>query len=66
VCRYKVGDSFVALPVAEVQELLSQSTDEIEKTVEDLESQLSKLRDDMQDLKVALYSRFGRSINLEV
>ena len=64
--RYKIGDSFFSLPVTEVQELLSQSTENIENHVEKLESQLGHLREEMQELKVALYSRFGRSINLEV
>jgi prefoldin subunit 4 len=46
--------------------LLSQSTEQIEKDVEKLEAKLTGLREEMQELKVALYGRFGRSINLEV
>ncbi|KAF1986298.1 prefoldin subunit [Aulographum hederae CBS 113979] len=63
---YKIGDAFVSLPLPEVQELLSTSTEKIDSDVMALEGKLSTVRDEMQELKVALYARFGRSINLEV
>ncbi|KAI9764583.1 MAG: hypothetical protein M1835_007547 [Candelina submexicana] len=62
---YKIGDSFISLPLAEVQTLLSSSTEKIEEGVSALEEKLSTVREEMQQLKVALYARFGRSINLE-
>lgn len=62
---YKIGDSFVSLPQPEVLELLSDSTEKIDKDVAALEEQLGGVRDEMEGLKVALYARFGRSINLE-
>ncbi|KAL1650869.1 hypothetical protein SLS58_000988 [Diplodia intermedia] len=62
---YKVGDSFMSLPQPEVLELLTDSTERIDKDVTKLEEQLSGVRDEMEELKVALYARFGRSINLE-
>jgi prefoldin subunit 4 len=45
--------------------LLAESTGKIDRDVEELEEQLSGVREEMQELKVALYARFGRSINLE-
>ena len=63
--RYKIGDSFFSLPVPEVQELLSASVDGIDTEVTTLEDRISELQDEMQDLKTELYSRFGKSINLE-
>ncbi|KAL2356948.1 Prefoldin subunit-domain-containing protein [Cryomyces antarcticus] len=63
---YKIGDSFVSLPLPEVQELLSASTEKIDEEVTLVEEKLSGLREEMQELKVGLYARFGRSINLEV
>ncbi|KAL2818352.1 putative prefoldin subunit 4 [Aspergillus granulosus] len=62
---YKIGDSFVHLPLEEAQTLLSSSTEQIDSEVAKLEETLGDLRDEMQQLKVALYARFGRSINLE-
>jgi prefoldin subunit 4 len=62
---YKIGDSFVSLPLPEVQEMLSESTAQIDEEVSKLEENLSGIRDEMKELKVQLYARFGRSINLE-
>jgi prefoldin subunit 4 len=63
--RYQIGDSFISLPLSEVQEMLSCSTEKIEEEVTTLEEKLSMIREEMQGLKVELYARFGRSINLE-
>ncbi|KAI9739249.1 MAG: hypothetical protein M1834_007462 [Cirrosporium novae-zelandiae] len=62
---YKIGDSFISLPASEVQEMLSKSTEDIEQEVTKLEEKLDKMREEMSSLKVELYGRFGRSINLE-
>lgn len=45
--------------------MLSSSTDQIDTDVSKLEDSLSELREELQQLKVSLYARFGRSINLE-
>ncbi|KAE8441192.1 hypothetical protein EG329_005792 [Mollisiaceae sp. DMI_Dod_QoI] len=62
---YKIGDSFISLPLPEVQELLSSSTSQIEEDVAAVEEKLGTIREEMTQLKVQLYARFGRSINLE-
>ncbi|KAI9682748.1 MAG: Prefoldin subunit 4 [Trizodia sp. TS-e1964] len=62
---YKIGDSFISLPLPDVQMLLSKSTDRISLDISSLEEKIHGLKEDMQELKVALYARFGRSINLE-
>jgi prefoldin subunit 4 len=45
--------------------MLSTNTSKIEEEVSALEGKLAMVREDMSDLKVELYARFGRSINLE-
>lgn len=65
VYRYKIGDSFFSIPLPEAQSMLSTSTEKLTDEVTALEESLSKLREEMHDLKVALYARFGKSINLE-
>ncbi|KAL9634836.1 MAG: hypothetical protein Q9204_002844 [Flavoplaca sp. TL-2023a] len=62
---YKLGDAFIMLPLPEVQQLLSKSTDTIESSVSATEEKLSDIREEMNSLKVDLYARFGKSINLE-
>ena len=41
------------------------STEKIEEEVAAVEEKLSTIREEMTQLKVELYARFGRSINLE-
>ena len=45
--------------------MLSTSTEQIEADVSNLEESISEIHEELQELKVALYARFGRSINLE-
>lgn len=60
-----MGDTFIALPVDEVRELLSSSMTKIEESVSAVEDKLGTVREEMELLKVDLYARFGKSINLE-
>lgn len=53
------------LQLPEVQELLTSASDKIEKSVSATEGKLSGIRNEMESLKVDLYARFGKSINLE-
>lgn len=62
---YKVGDTFISLPLPEVQELLASSTSKIEESVSAVEDRLGDIREEMESLKIDLYARFGKSINLE-
>ncbi|KAI9668657.1 MAG: hypothetical protein M1831_001096 [Alyxoria varia] len=62
---YKIGDSFLVLPLPEVQELLTKDGGRIDEEVSSLEEKLGTIREEKEQLKVALYARFGRSINLE-
>ncbi|KAI8960605.1 Prefoldin, subunit 4 [Daldinia sp. FL1419] len=62
---YKIGDAFFHLPLPQAQELLASSTTKMEEEVSALEEKLSTVKDEMTQLKVELYARFGRSINLE-
>merc|ERR1712187_284472 len=62
---YKIGDSFFQLPLSDAQQLLATSTEDVEGEVSKLEDSLGELREELQELKVALYARFGRGINLE-
>jgi prefoldin subunit 4 len=62
---YKIGDSFFALSVPEVQELLEAATTKADTEATKVEERLDGVREEMRQLKVDLYARFGRSINLE-
>lgn len=45
--------------------MLASSTEKIEESVLAVEERLSAVREEMEQLKVQLYTRFGKSINLE-
>ncbi len=55
----------MSLPLSEVQELLETNSKRLEEEIESLDAKIEKIREEKTDLKVELYARFGRSINLE-
>jgi len=63
---YKIGDAFVNLPLPEVRKRLESSADELDTEIEKLEGQMETAREEMEELKVGLYAKFGKAINLEV
>ncbi|KAI1431982.1 Prefoldin subunit-domain-containing protein [Xylaria sp. CBS 124048] len=62
---YKVGDAFFHISLSQAQEMLAASSSRIEEELGGLEEKMGTTREEMQQLKVELYARFGRSINLE-
>lgn len=62
---YRIGDTFVSLSVEKVQELLQEKTEEVDKEMDRVRTKLDAAREEMEELKVKLYKRFGKSINLE-
>lgn len=46
--------------------MLGEATSRAEGEVEELESKLESVKEEMTQLKVDLYARFGKSINLEI
>lgn len=63
--RYKIGDAFYHVKLEQAQEMLEKASERIDKDVARLEDDISSIRDQMAQLKVELYARFGKSINLE-
>ncbi|VUC22782.1 unnamed protein product [Clonostachys rosea] len=62
---YKIGDSFFHLSLEQAQEMLGTTTSRIEEETSELEEKLGSVREEMKELKVQLYARFGKQINLE-
>ncbi|KAL6864118.1 Prefoldin, subunit 4 [Trichoderma novae-zelandiae] len=63
--QYKIGDAFFHLSLEQAQEMLSTATTRIDQETVALEDKLDSIRDEMTQLKVELYGRFGKQINLE-
>ncbi|OAA63191.1 Prefoldin, subunit 4 [Cordyceps fumosorosea ARSEF 2679] len=64
--QYKIGDAFFHLPLEQAQEMLSTAITRIEEETDTLEGKISTIKEQMGELKVDLYARFGKQINLEV
>ncbi|KAK5997264.1 Prefoldin subunit 4 [Cladobotryum mycophilum] len=62
---YKIGDAFFHISLEQAQEMLGSATSKIDEETEVLEEKLGTIREDMTQLKVELYARFGKQINLE-
>ncbi|AEO61462.1 hypothetical protein MYCTH_2311633 [Thermothelomyces thermophilus ATCC 42464] len=62
---YKIGDAFFHIPLPQAQEMLGVSTAKLEEEIGELEEKLGNIREEMTQLKVELYARFGKTINLE-
>ncbi|KAK0651639.1 Prefoldin subunit-domain-containing protein [Cercophora newfieldiana] len=65
IIPYKVGDAFFHVPLPQAQEMLGSSGAKVEEEISGLEEKLANIRQEMMQLKVELYARFGKSINLE-
>ncbi|KAH7146406.1 Prefoldin subunit-domain-containing protein [Dactylonectria macrodidyma] len=63
--QYKIGDAFFHIPLEQAQELLEEATEKLEEESTGLEEKLGTIREEMTQLKVELYARFGKQINLE-
>ncbi|KIE02604.1 Gim complex component GIM3-like protein, partial [Metarhizium majus ARSEF 297] len=64
--QYKIGDAFFHIPLDQAQEMLEAATAKIDDETSELEDKIGSVREEMQQLKVELYARFGKQINLEV
>ncbi|CAI4217225.1 unnamed protein product [Parascedosporium putredinis] len=62
---YKIGDAFYHVKLEQAQEMLEKASERIDKDVARLRDDISSIQDQMTQLKVELYARFGKSINLE-
>jgi prefoldin subunit 4 len=63
--RYKIGDAFVHMPLEKALERISADSEKVQADIDDLKSQMDVVHGQMEELKKALYGKFGKSINLE-
>ncbi|KAG8864619.1 hypothetical protein FRB96_005123 [Tulasnella sp. 330] len=63
---YKVGDAFVHIPLSDAQELLVRDQTALDKELDELRVRMEECENTMKDLKLVLYSKFGKAINLDL
>ncbi|KAJ2493123.1 hypothetical protein IWW47_004898, partial [Coemansia sp. RSA 2052] len=62
---YKIGDAFIMMSLERAQTRLEQDKGAIDLRVDELDTQISSISEEMDELKRALYAKFGQAINLE-
>lgn len=64
-CRYKVGEAFLHMPLPRALKRLEKDQSSIDTQVSVLANSAEDCEKQMKELKVALYAKFGRAINLD-
>ncbi|KAJ2609090.1 hypothetical protein H4S08_004191 [Coemansia sp. RSA 1365] len=62
---YKIGEAFIEFTLEKAQARVEKDKERIDQRVADLNSQMSSVEFEMDELKKKLYGKFGKAINLE-
>merc|ERR1711988_603182 len=63
--KYAVGDTFSCFDTDSAGEMLEEEMAKMQKELEAQEAAMGGIEEEMKELKVTLYAKFGKSINLE-
>lgn len=61
-----MGDAFVHISLSAAQKQLEHDQESLDKEIADLRSRIDECETTMKELKVQLYGKFGKAINLDV
>ncbi|KAL1760540.1 Prefoldin subunit-domain-containing protein [Schizophyllum commune] len=62
---YKVGETFLHLPLPRAQKRLARDQADVEKRLAAAADSVDECERQMKELKVVLYAKFGKAINLD-
>lgn len=63
--QYKIGDTFVFIKVSKALLKIEHENEILTKKVDEYESHIDTLDEELSRLKLSLYAKFGKNINLE-
>ncbi|CAE6431106.1 unnamed protein product [Rhizoctonia solani] len=63
--KYKIGEAFFHISLERAQALIQKDQESIETEINGLQGKIDQCQQEMKDLKVALYAKFGKQINLD-
>ncbi|CUA66894.1 prefoldin subunit 4 [Rhizoctonia solani] len=63
--EYKIGEAFFHISLKRAQTLLQKDQESIDSEINGLQGKIEQCQQEMKDLKVALYAKFGKQINLD-
>lgn len=62
---FKIGETFVHLVVTQAQERIEKDQERLDAEISALVERTEAFEKEMKELKVALYAKFGKQINLD-
>ncbi|KAF5385813.1 hypothetical protein D9615_002605 [Tricholomella constricta] len=62
---YRVGETFLHMPLPRALKRLEKDQSEIDERISSLSASTEECESKMKELKVTLYAKFGRAINLD-
>ncbi len=65
ITSYKVGEAFLHLPYHTAMKRLERDQTQVDEEIAKLTEVVDQCEQDMKELKVELYARFGSAINLD-
>lgn len=63
--RYKIGETFLHLPLPKALRRLERDQEEVSERFTRVAGEVEEIETKMKELKVLLYAKFGKAINLE-
>ncbi|PAV18487.1 Prefoldin subunit 4 [Pyrrhoderma noxium] len=62
---YRIGESFVHLPLPRALKRLENDTSELDAEISRIKDRVEETEKEMKELKLVLYAKFGSAINLD-
>ncbi|CAE6490940.1 unnamed protein product [Rhizoctonia solani] len=63
--KYKIGEALFHISLERAQALIQKDQESIEAEINGLQGKIDQCQQEMKDLKVTLYAKFGKQINLD-
>lgn len=63
--RYKIGEAFISISVEQAQQRIEKDKEILIQELEQIQNEMNSINEQMSQLKVHLYGKFGKAINLE-
>lgn len=63
--RYRVGESFIHLPHSRAMKRLEKDKTDLDEELSQVSLKVEECETEMKQLKVVLYAKFGKAINLD-
>ncbi|CEL60973.1 Prefoldin subunit 4 OS=Saccharomyces cerevisiae (strain ATCC 204508 / S288c) GN=GIM3 PE=1 SV=1 [Rhizoctonia solani AG-1 IB] len=63
--KYKIGEALFHISLERAQALIQKDQESVETEINGLQGKIDQCQQEMKNLKVALYAKFGKQINLD-